>query len=91
MSEPIFDSGLLDFAANEGLAVEVVHNIGRCPKLIQFYGDLDGELGFPRLTTSGGDVIPGPYLEDVTDSAKLKVYKPDAYNYAGKFRVKIIE
>jgi len=87
----IFDSGLLDFALNESQYIEVIHNLGACPQVIQFSGDLDGVIGFPTITGIGGVPMAGPYLEDATDSNKLKVYKPDIYLYSGKFRIRIME
>ena len=91
MSQVVYDSGLLDFSGSEETPVEVSHNLGHCPQVIQFMGDLNGELGFPTLTGVGGDEIAGPYLQDVTDPNTLKVFKPDVYTFSGKFRIKIFE
>jgi hypothetical protein len=87
----LFDSGALDFAENETQFVEITHNIGSSPKVIQFYGELDGIIGFPTLTGIDGSNLSGPYLENVMDPYTLRVFKPDNYLYAGKFRVCILE
>jgi hypothetical protein len=89
MSNVLYDSGLLDFANDESECVLVEHTLGQLPPAIQFYGDLDGELGFPTLLDENDIEIDGPYLEDTSDLNAIKVYKPNAYEYAGKFRIVI--
>lgn len=87
----IFDSGLMDFASDENHYIEVVHNLGKKPPIIQFLGEKDGLLGFPRLLGSTGIDVPGPYLTETNDPNKVKVFKPNAYTFNGKFRIRIYE
>lgn len=87
----IFDSGLVSFAADESQCVEVFHNLGRCPQVIQFLGELGEEVGFPRLVDESGNELAKPYLVDTTDPNKIKVFKPNVYNYAGQFRIRIFD
>lgn len=80
----LFDSGWLDFAADESQHILVTHNLGTAPKAIQMQGK-DGEiLGFPKQ-----DGVSGPYLQDTSSSVALKVFKPDAYNFSGQFKIVI--
>ena len=84
-----FESDDLDFAANEGLHIEVHHNLGACPDSIQFMG-VDGEnLGFPTLLDENDDPIPGPYLTQTRHPNTIRVHKPDAYTFTAKFRVSV--
>jgi len=89
MTNVVYESGYQDFAEDENSYVAINHSLGYKPKVIQFYGDLEGELGFPTITGVGGVEIDGPYLDDVEDLNTLKVYKPDAYTYSGGFRIVI--
>jgi hypothetical protein len=82
----IFDSGLLDFAEDESQYIEVVHNLGASPQVVQFMGELKGEVGFPVISGTGG-----PYITDITNPVSLKVYKPNAYAYTGQFRICIFD
>lgn len=84
----LFDSGALDFAANEGLSIDVDHNLGSIPDSIQFLGISGSTEGFPTLL-DGEDEIPGPYLTQTRDPNTVKVHKPDAYSFSGQFKVRI--
>jgi len=85
----LFDGVATDFAADEASFVEVAHNIGQCPDSIQFLG-VEGEVeGFPTLLDGEGDEIPGPYLTQTRDPNVVRVHKPNAYTFAGKFIVRI--
>jgi hypothetical protein len=87
----VFDSGLLDFAEDETQYVEVVHGLGKCPNVIQFYGELDGNLGFPQTLDEHSNPLPGPYLTETTNHNVVRAHKPDTYEFAGKFRILIID
>ena len=87
----ICDIGQLDFAQDESQYVEVVHSLGKCPNVIQFYGELDGNLGFPQALDQDNMPIPGPYLTETTNHNLVRVHKPDAYPFDGKFRILIID
>lgn len=87
----IYDSGLKSFAEDETQYIEIIHNLGKRPPIIQFIGEKNLEIGFPKLSKSTGEDIPGPYLTDILNPIKLKVFKPNAYTYNGQFRVRIYE
>ena len=87
----IFDSGPLDFAQDESQYVEVVHSLGKCPNVIQFYGELDGNLGFPQALDQDNMPIPGPYLTETTNHSFVRAHKPNDYEFGGKFRILIID
>jgi len=84
----IYDSGLLDFAEDENSCVEIDHNLGICPRVIQITGESEG-LGLPAITDVNGDLIDGVHFTQEKDLNTLKVWKLDNYSYTGKFRVRI--
>jgi hypothetical protein len=86
MSNPLFESDWLDFSGDENVPVTISHNLGRCPKAIQFLGK-NGEVnGFPIIS---GAENSGPRLERTTDPNSVDVYKPDAYTFEGQFKLRV--
>ena len=82
-----FDSGLLEFSSDETVPVEVHHNLGQAPRMMKFFGDENGVLGFPTLFDADDQEIECPYLQGTQDPNTIKVFKPEAYNFSGKFRI----
>jgi len=84
MYKLLFDSGPLNFSSDPSIPILVHHNLKHPPPIIQFYGESETVVGFPKIEGSSG-----PYLEDTFDYNTIKVYKPSTYPYTGKFRLKI--
>jgi hypothetical protein len=84
----LFDSGVLDFSGDENTPVAVNHNLGVCPKSIQFLGVSGSDEGFVTVLDGNGDELPAPYLEQTRHENQLLVYCPDVYPMT-QFRIRI--
>lgn len=85
----VYESELLDFSADETIPTVVNHNLGVQPVVVSFTGVDGANLGFPMLKDANDNQIPGPRIEGADDINSLSVYKPNAYTYAGKFKIQI--
>lgn len=85
----VFESELLDFSNDETIPVVVQHNLGVQPVVVSFTGYNGDEVGFPMLKDPQDNPIPGPRVEGADGLNELRVYKPNAYTYTGKFKIQI--
>lgn len=91
MANVLFTGSWTNFSGDENTPVVVNHNLNMCPKVLALECSEDGgtTIGTPQVLDGGGNPVPGPYIASCTDHNTCEVYKPNAFTYAGQFRVVI--
>lgn len=90
-SNIVFQSAWISFSNDENVPVTVDPNLGYTPQVIGLDCSLDEgtTIGIELKFDNNGLPIKGPYITQNFDTGVISVYKPNAYTYAGKFRITI--